>query len=220
MDDREALIQPTELKPLDGTERVGSATVFDFWRWALGDLRMNNARGYLAEFLVARALGDPSPVREEWASYDVKAADGTLVEVKATGRLQSWVTKRLSTPSWRFASVRASTVWSDELNAEIPIEPENRVHVWIFALHTAVESADYDPGDVTQWEFRVVPHRQLLASEQVSARLSFFDRMQIAPVPYSELRDAVTIARKRNDALGLNTASQRPAQSPGDCDDT
>jgi len=141
-------------------------------------------------------------VREEWADYDVKAADGTLVEVKATGYLQGWPTTSLSTPAWSFKSVRASTVYSVEENAEVPIRPEARVHVWVFALETAVEPALYDPGDVGQWEFRVVPHRQLLASGQTSARISFFDQMQIAPVPYSDLGDAVKIARERNDARG------------------
>src|SRR3954447_25289045 len=92
MNGDKALIKWPELKPLDGKERVGSATVLDFWRWALGDLRMNLARGYLAEFLVARALEDPRPVREEWADYDVTAADGTLVEVKTTAYLQGWPT--------------------------------------------------------------------------------------------------------------------------------
>src|SRR3954466_15088392 len=107
-------IRPTELGRLTGAEVVGPSTVLDFWRWALGDLRMNNARGYLVEFLVAKALGDSSPVRVEWGPYDVHAADGTLVEVKATGRLQSWTTKKLSKPHWSFGSVRAERIWSED----------------------------------------------------------------------------------------------------------
>ena len=45
--------------PLSGEEVVAGtdATVVDFWRFALSNLRMNNARGYLAEFLVAKAIG-------------------------------------------------------------------------------------------------------------------------------------------------------------------
>ena len=50
------------------------ATVTDFWRFALSDLRMNNARGYLAEFLVAQAVGATGP-RVEWDTYDVLAPD-------------------------------------------------------------------------------------------------------------------------------------------------
>ena len=46
-------------QPLSGDEHfLGlDATVRDFWAFAMSDLRMNNVRGYLAEFLVARAVG-------------------------------------------------------------------------------------------------------------------------------------------------------------------
>jgi hypothetical protein len=203
--DANKLVQPAELRPLSGPEALGPTTVLEFWRWALGDLRMNNARGHLVEFLVARALGDTSRVRVEWGSYDVEAADGTLVEVKATARLQSWATKRLSNPSWSFKSVRHGSVWSDDLGDYVDVEPETRVHVWVFALQTAIDPTEYDPLDVGQWEFRVVPHRQLLATGQVSARLSFFDRLEITPVPYSELQEAVMRARMLNDELARSS---------------
>lgn len=193
-------LRPSDLPRLTGEEDLASGSVLDFWRWALGDLRMNNARGYLVEFLVARALGDEAPVRVEWGPYDVKAADGTLIEVKATGRLQSWATAKLSTPSWSFKSVRAKTTWSDAAGDYVAVDPATRVHVWVFALHTAVEPAMYDPLDVDQWEFRVVAHRELLATGQTSARLSFFDRLGVEPVSYEELAEAVATARARNDA--------------------
>lgn len=57
-------------------------SVLDFWRWTLGDLRMNTARGYLAEFSVAKAVGSKAPMRIEWAAHDVDAEDGTRLEVK------------------------------------------------------------------------------------------------------------------------------------------
>jgi hypothetical protein len=196
-----ASIRPSQLRQLDGSEQIGAWTVLRFWQWALGDLRMNNARGYLAEFLVARALDDSARVRVEWGPYDVRGADGTLVEVKATGRLQSWTTKKLSTPSWSFKSVRADRVWSENQGVDLAVDPTTRVHVWVFALQTATEPDRYDPLDVDQWEFRVVSHRQLLASGQISARLFFFDRIGIRPVPYSQLRDAVAEARLCNDTF-------------------
>lgn len=201
--DGDQLIHPADLTPLEGSEMLGSATVLDFWRWALGDLRMNNARGYLAEFLVAQALGDASRVRVEWGPHDVQAADGTLIEVKATGRLQSWSTRQLSKPTWSFKSVRSSSVWSAARGDYIDVQPETRVHVWVFALQTEEDPAAYDPLDVNQWEFRVVPHRQLLATGQVSATLSLLKRLGAAPVSYPDLPDAVAAARQRHDRLAV-----------------
>jgi hypothetical protein len=198
-------IRPRELQRLSGDEALGPATVRDFWRWALGDLRMNNARGYLVEFLVAQAVGDSAPMRVEWGAFDVRAEDGTRVEVKTTGRLQSWTLKKLSTPAWSFKSVRASRVWSEELGDYVTVDPYDRVHVWVFALQTAVDAGLYDPLNLEQWEFRVVPHRQLLATGQTSGRLAFFERLSISPVAYVDLRSAVAAAREANDAFGTAT---------------
>jgi hypothetical protein len=167
----------------------------------MSDLRMNLARGYLVEYLVAQALGDPAPARVEWGPWDVQSADGTLVEIKACGRLQSWTTKKLSTPSWTFRSVRADRVWSDVAGDYLPIDPATRVHVWVFALQTAQEPALYDLLDVDQWEFRVMPHRELLAAGQTSARLSFFEARGVEAVSFTDLTDAVRQARQRNDEL-------------------
>jgi hypothetical protein len=94
-----------------------------------------------------------------------------------------------------FRSVRASRVCSEDIGGYRPVEPSARVHVWVFALHTTTEPARYDPLDVDQWEFRVLPHRRLLASGQVSAGLSFFTRYNVAPVSYSGLPQAVRRAR-------------------------
>ena len=66
--DSDQWIQPPERPGFTGVERFAGidASVTDFWRFAMSDLRMNNARGYLAEFLVARALGLADVRRIEW----------------------------------------------------------------------------------------------------------------------------------------------------------
>jgi len=46
---------------------------------------MNNARGWFAEYLVARVVGDPRPGRSEWGSYDVESREGIKIEVKISG---------------------------------------------------------------------------------------------------------------------------------------
>lgn len=162
---------------------------------------MNTARGYLVEYLVATVLGDESPIRVEWGSHDVEAADGSLVEIKSAGYLQSWATKKTSTPSWTFASVTADKVWSDDLGTYVAVDPRARLHVWVFALQTCQDPQAYDPMSIDQWELRVVPHRQLLATGQHSARLSFFDKLGASPVSYTEIATAVRSARAANDRL-------------------
>ena len=56
MADEPAWIAPSAPQQIEAESAfVGlDARVVDFWKFALGDLRMNNARGYLAEFIVAR----------------------------------------------------------------------------------------------------------------------------------------------------------------------
>ncbi|MEJ7837891.1 MAG: hypothetical protein WKF81_03700 [Thermomicrobiales bacterium] len=49
---------PSELAELDGTEEiVPGVLVSDFWKWSLGDLRLNSTRGLFSPFLVAQAVG-------------------------------------------------------------------------------------------------------------------------------------------------------------------
>jgi hypothetical protein len=188
---------------LTGEERFeGGATVLDFWRWALGDLRMNTARGFLAEYLVTLAVGSDAPIRIEWATHDVETAEGARLEVKASGYLQSWSQGRLSVPSYSFKAVHAAEVWDGESAQMKPVEPADRVDAWVFALQTCVEPDGYDPLSLDQWEFRVIPHRRLLASGQTSARLSFFDRLGVEAVGYGELGAAAKAAALENSQLG------------------
>ena len=200
-------VQPSDLEPLRGHERFSfGPTVTEFRSWAMGDLRMNTVRGYLVELMVAKAVGSPSPARVEWAPFDVEAADGTRIEVKTTAFLQSWSQTRQSIPSWTFRSVGASSTWDEEVGANVAIDPAGRVDVWVFALQTCTEPAEYQPLDASQWNFRVVPHRQLLAAGQTSARISTFDRLGIHPVGYEQLGDTVRDARVVNESLGRQSS--------------
>jgi hypothetical protein len=56
---------PKAVEPLTGCETFDGSPmrVVDFWQWGFSDLRMNIVRGVFAEFLVAKAVGDPSPIR-------------------------------------------------------------------------------------------------------------------------------------------------------------
>src|SRR5690349_14432789 len=100
------------ITPLRGNERfVGvDAKVSDFWAFAMSDLKMNNVRGYLAEYLVAKATG-ASGNRVEWDAYDVLAPDETKIEVKSSAYLQAWAQRGVSRIS--FGGLRSRT-WTPE----------------------------------------------------------------------------------------------------------
>ncbi|WP_277209202.1 hypothetical protein [Isoptericola croceus] len=92
---------------LDGSEKFRGldATVMDFWRFAMSDLRMNNVRGYLGEFLVARALGAAGN-RVEWDAYDVLTPDGVRVEVKVRAHLQAWAQRTIKLGDFKISQTK------------------------------------------------------------------------------------------------------------------
>lgn len=169
-------------EPFDGLD----ASVIDFWRFAMSDLRANNVRGYLGEFLVARAVGSTT-ARVEWDAWDVTAPDGTRIEVKTSGFLQSWAQTKLSTPKYRVAPTygwdASTNAWSDDqrFNAD----------VYVFCLQTAKTHAEYDPLSLAQWSFYVAGRRAIEAQAGASMGLVTLARIAGEPVPHSLLGDMI-----------------------------
>lgn len=175
-------------------------TVRDFWAWILGDLRMNTTRGVLVEFLVAKAVGDDSSFRTEWGPWDVKADDGTLIEIKTSGYSQSWDGAD-SNPRFEFRAVNADQTWNEEAGRYVDVDPDRRVHVWIFAVHMTRRSEAYDPLDLDSFSFYVVPHIWLRRRGTKSMSLSVLEKTEFEPVGWNGLREAVRAARVQNDRL-------------------
>jgi hypothetical protein len=172
---------PKPARPLTGQERFSSdpASVLDFWRWAFSDLRTNIVRGVLAEYLVAQAVGDPSPLREAWDNWDVTTATGIKVEVKSSAYLQSWNQRKLSAITFSGLTGRE---WSAQTN-ELAADRTLRAEVYVFAIHTCREPDQYDPLEIEDWEFRVMSAAQLAEHGYRSVTLSFLNRH--APTAYS-----------------------------------
>ena len=192
-------IRPSSLPRLTGHERFSNGdTVLNFWRWAMGDLRMNNARGYLAEYLVARAVGSDAGARVEWAGWDVKAPDGTRIEVKASGYLQNWTQKRPSRPGFGVEVTYPEQAWDEELGEDVPM-PDGRVHVWVFALHDCAQPDAYDTLDLSTWRFWVAPHTAIRELNQKTAALSTIERIGQA-TDFAGLAGAIAGARAEHDA--------------------
>lgn len=177
------------LKPLAGDESLLDAAVADFWRWALSDLRMNTARGWFAEYLIARTVGDPRPGRTEWGSYDVESAEGIRIEVKSSGYWQSWAQKAPS--SITFKGLR-SRKWTPQTRYEP--EPSIVADVFVFAVQAAPTADAYDPLDLTQWDFYVLPAPIIRERLGNSVGLATLRRLSGGPVKLDRLRTAIIAA--------------------------
>lgn len=186
-------LEPPQLPPLTGDERFGGvdASVRDFWAFAMSDLRTNNVRGYLAEFLVARAVGAGGP-RVEWDAYDVVTPSGVTVEVKSAAYLQRWRQQRLSSIS--FGSLRART-WTPE--AGYAPEADYHADAYVFALHTARAHDELDPLELSQWRFHVLGRQAVAATSQSSIGLATLARLGAVEVAYDELAAAIEAAAVR-----------------------
>jgi len=184
----EAWIVPPPVSPIDGSDRfVGlDATVADFWRFAMSDLRMNNARGYLAEFLVAKALGLHDVSRVEWDAYDL-LLDGIRVEVKSSAYLQAWEQRR---PSRIVFSGLRGTRYHPRHGYD-PAGKGLNAHVYVFCVQTARMHEDYRPLDLGQWSFHVLPRSVLERQGSASIGLDAVTRLANGATSWSDLRKGV-----------------------------
>lgn len=184
-------LPPHPLPRVEDCERFFGvdATVLDFWRWGFSDPRLNIVRGVLAEFLVARAVGASEATKEEWANFDVQTSSGVRVEVKASAYWQSWKQRG---PSKTIFSGLTGRSWRED--GSYSETREVRADVFVFALQACRDRELYDPLDVNQWEFRVLPARVVRETGCRSVGIGFLDRCGARPVPWSELAAAIDVA--------------------------
>lgn len=148
----------------------------------MSDLKTNNVRGYLAEFLVARAVGASTP-RVEWDSWDVTSPGGVKIEVKTSGYIQAWAQSKLSVPTFR---VSPAFGWDATTGSWSELQSFN-ADVYVFCLHTAKSHDAYDPLDTSQWKFYVASRSAV--EERTARQMGLATLAKIAgdPVSYSEL---------------------------------
>jgi hypothetical protein len=195
--DDTAWVKPEATSPeaRTGEERFKGldATVRDYWVWSTSDLQDNATRGALAEFLVAKAVGAENELRVGWANFDVTVPDtGTRIEVKSSGRLQSWAHRKLSTV--RFTGLTGLR-WDDKKGWGT--EREVRADVFVFAVQVCENPEEYDALDVDQWEFYVAPAFAVRDYGTRSVSRSFLKDNAAGPLRYSELRRAITAAAEK-----------------------
>lgn len=74
-------------------------------------------------------------------------------------------------------------------------EPTYNADVYVFAVQTARTHESYDPLDIAQWEFYVLPRRVVEELNQQSVGLQTLQRLAVEAVAYQDLAQAIkTIA--------------------------
>jgi hypothetical protein len=174
-------------EPFDGLD----ATVTDFWRWAFSDLRMNNVRGILAEFLVAKAVGGTEAPKEEWANFDVQTPDGIRIEVKASAYWQSWPQRG---PSKIIFSGLTARSWEED--GSYSADRQIRADVFVFAVQACADPVEYDPLDISQWKFYVLPASEIVRTGTRSMSLASLARYEAGPIVWGDLAEAVAAASR------------------------
>jgi len=132
-----------------------------FHRWAMGNLVENRNRGIFAEWLVGRALGviGDGDERHEWDAYDLLYGE-VKVEVKASGRSQTWPQKQPSKPNFNIALRRGT--WLAESNEWIEHDPPVRfADVYVFCLHEPENATKENVRDPASWKFWVISKQTL-----------------------------------------------------------
>ena len=183
-------LQPT--RSFTGDATLGDTTVGDYWLWAYSDIIGNTNRGMLAQFIVARALGDTRPALDTWAPYDVVAHDGTKVEVKSAAYLQSWSQKRYSRITF---SIAKTLEWDPTTGDWVGPNQIRQSDAYVFALVAEKDKAKVNTLDLRQWEFYIVP-TSLLNQELGDAKsISLTPLRQLAsPVGVGALRTSLALA--------------------------
>jgi hypothetical protein len=151
--------------PLPGTE------ILSFWRWAFSSLNSNTLRGDLMEWAVAHLLRIPLGERDDWAAYDLRSGKITI-QVKQSSYLQGWAQKKHSTP--HFGGLRIQP-WDPETGDFL----DSGYHCdwYVFALLQCTDASRWNPLDLDQWIFYIIPRATLERYNCKSIGLAALDKL-------------------------------------------
>ena len=167
--------------------------LLDFWQWSASDLIGNTARGVLAEYLVAKALGiSTTGVREAWLAWDLTTAEGVRIQVKSAAFLQSWHQSKLTEIKFEVSPKKG---WNPDTN-ELEALAKHHADLYIFALLAHIDKVTVDPCDLRQWKFFVFPTQALnnRNRSQQSITLRSLETLAGPPTDFWHLSDRVKLA--------------------------
>lgn len=137
-------------EPITSGGKPAGFTVLDFWRFQHSNVW--DAQEEIAEFIVAKALGQDLPCNKNgWTLWDIDYR-GRRIEVKESGYYHSWRTDGKVSPVRTFGITKAYTDYKDSSSA---FERQNDAYV--FCLNTGFTKEESDPLELDHWRFWVVP---------------------------------------------------------------
>ena len=144
----------------------------------------NTARGMLAKFLVATAVGTHETPRVEWERFDVITPSGVTIEVKSAAAIQSWK-QTVPTPIQFVIGPRQG--W-DPKTGQYSEQARRWADLYVFCV---LDGAD--PLDVDKWQFYVLPRAVLddKCRQQQTIRLGPLRRLEPRECGYRDLKHTI-----------------------------
>ena len=178
------LLNGNEMFSLHG--RKLGIKVIDYWRFQYSNLIDN--LGYLAEFLVAKALYKDKPDNcIGWTPYDLNYRE-KRIEVKATSYYQTWKEGHEITEQRNF-SIRKTIV-----DKESKVK-ERQNDIYVFCVDEGWDKRSSNPLYLENWTFYVVPTSIIndLCDNQDSITLSRLEKIETygRGLKYDKIKETV-----------------------------
>ena len=133
----------------------------NYYKWSSSRLVDNRNRGIFAEWLVGQALNaiQNNTSRREWDAVDLRV-NGVTIEIKCSGRSQSWGYGEPSTPRWSIQ--KNKRVWNAETDeVEVFDNPKRNADIYIFCLHDPIPATNENVADPRCWSFWVIASKTI-----------------------------------------------------------
>ncbi len=177
-------------------DEQGTATVLDFWRWAFSNVVDDRNRGSLAEFVVARLIGEAHHRRPQTTTYDVCANERVRIEVKSSAYVQAY--KETDTVPG-FGGLKVRPYRYDDRGRVQYGDSDYQADVYVLALLSERDRQRFDPLDLSQWSFYVLTTAELRATARDRPYLSLRALVHngIEPCSARHLKNSVIAASQR-----------------------
>lgn len=148
MGNNDHLLSGREQFTLDGNP-VGFS-VLDFWAFQHSNIW--DVQEEIAEFIVAKALGQDMPYNKNgWTLWDMNYR-GKRIEVKETSYYHSWRTDGKVSKQRTFGITKAYSRYKDNTS-----EFKRQNDIYVFCLNTGETKEASNPLALENWRFWVVP---------------------------------------------------------------